>query len=272
MKLVRIKPYILHGDVIANSYVVINRTVEAELKKVRKEGTLPDLAGTILDEEVHKKGGAIPLPEAFDLINIAYARKVTEKRWLTIHQKNIANVIRELSTKPIFRVPANAYLFVPPGLSRVFITDSGLDVMDPIQRRFDNMVGYYHLWLAGYRKYDANLEYQWLRAYNRLLEAAADRLLRRKGWYDRGIGCLWPYSLRATIVPNPNLQLNEVELPMKVLIRWMAKKEFRDAWGVPDDISIRDAVRMLDGKRVLCGRQPSHDSSNLLSFKIRIPK
>jgi len=81
---------------------------------------------------------------------------------------------------------------------------------------------------------------------------------------------LWSYSCRAVVAPNPNLSINEVCLPYRLLLSWVSKDEVRDAFRIDKEIPNKEAVRFLEGRRVLLGRQPSHKKSNLMSFKIKI--
>lgn len=269
MKLTRTKPYLAKEDIAANPQLKrVDRPLPDAVKQL-VPGKPLNLEGTLLDEQVNMHGGYVPIPSKYRMVNIYIARRKLEKRYLTL-DRDLLHYLSYTDKSLIHEPPEGSGIYIPPGVSKTFTTDDGLDVLTPLQKRYDDLVSLYQEWVGQGAKYDRKLELEWLQAYDRLLQQISHVLLQKAGLYDRAVGCLWNYSLRAVIVPDPTLQLNEVELPMKVLIRWVSKKEFRDAVGIPDDINARDAVRMLAGRRVILGRQPSHFMPNLLSFKLRV--
>ena len=268
MKLVRIRPYLKESEVETRGLVVINKQVSEEAKRsVVSEDEEND--GSILGKDVQQNGGAIPIPIKYRLINMHVARKAMENPWMSL-SNSTPNYLAKECPQVVHYIDEQYYIYVPPGISMPFTTDFGLNVMTGLQKRFDDVVGYYLDWVQAGHKYIAKLEINWLRGYNRLLSEIENVLLRKGGLYDRAVGCLWEYSMRAVITPDPTLAPNEIEIPKRFMIFCLLKNDFREAFDIPEDTPMRDALDMMNGKRVLLGRQPSHDCSNLLSFKLRI--
>lgn len=264
------KSYLTEKEAEERELVRITKNVSKETKFRAVNPTL-DYAGTIIDPAVQEKGGYIPIPEGFVFFNkFVVARKIN-KDSISI-RSGIFKYLKDICPEATYTAGKDWCIYVPAGISSTFTTPTGVNVLTDTQRRYDDLVfswlGIKEKELAG-KKPDETDNVNWVFTYNRLIETVAGSLINKSGLFDAAVGCAWPFSMRGVITPDPKLRLNEIRLPFKVIVSWVKKPEFRAVYGIPEDMSVADAVHVMDGRRVLCGRQPSHDASNLLSFVLR---
>lgn len=266
LKLIHTDPYISSKEVI-DKQLFIPTMLLSDID--RQSGEDERFDGTIATPEANVTGSAIPIPNNYDMINIFMVRRELNKNYLTVN-KNLGDMLRNEKPELITSIPDNSYLYMPPGISAPFSTSSGMDIFTNIQNRYDNMIECYRNWIENDKKYNKNLELRWLQCYNRLIGELTSMLVGRGGLYEKAVGCQWKHSLRAVAIPDPSLELNEIEIPTHVIISWLQDINFRKAYDIDENMPIRDAIRFMNGKRIIVGRQPSHDKSNLLSFKLRV--
>lgn len=218
-----------------------------------------NLEDTIFSSKLDIDCGYIKLKEGMQLYNYFLAKK--KDRNFPIY--NVQPSYAKNKTE-VYKVNKNEYLRVPKSINKVFKLDNGLRIMTGLQRAYNNIL----IENNTIRTKDENITYQNL--YTNLLIEFNELLVSKGGLYDRAVTSLWPYSCRCTISNGPNLKINEVSLPYKVLIDWVNKDEVRKAFNIDENLSCKDAVRFLENKRVICLRQPVHDRSNVMSFIIKL--
>lgn len=213
---------------------------------------ITDNNGSILDERLKESHGQIPIPNGVHFLD-------TKEYY---NQKSFQYISHK------FQVLNDLFIFVPKGLPSSFKTSYGQEIVDELRRSLNDLV---ELWIS-YQEhgYSVQLDFSWNRSFKRSTSIVLKLLLGKNGLFNRMTGCLWKYSLRGVAVPDPNLEFNEVKIPFKVLKNFVSKEDFRKAYGIPENIRADEAIKYLDGRRVLLGRNPSHDKSNLMSFVVRI--
>lgn len=269
MKLARYAKFITTKHVEEEGLRIITNTL-AQAKKIEDTDEVK-YYGTILDPFVHENGGAIPIPKDFEIVNIHNVAKKLNKRFIRL-QRNLFDTLRNTDVSLLNKAEGGHYLYVSPYLGLVYTTRGGVDVASNLQNRFDNMVEYFQEWEKMGRQYNKNLEYQYNRGYNRLMDECARTLFGKKGLYERATSGRFPHSVRAVIIPDPTLELNQTEIPSPVLVSWLKDKQFREDHGVPEDLSMRDMIRHMNGERVLALRWPIHCRTNLMSMRLRTTK
>ena len=218
-----------------------------------------NIQDTILDPRLEHQHGFIKLKSNMLLYNYFVAKKSDK----TLIMKGVNPYYVKRRTKT-YKVEKDDYLRIPKGINKIFKLENGLRIMTGIQKAYNNII----IENNTIRKQEENIIYQ--NIYTDLLVEFNTLLSGKGALYDRACNSLWPYSCRATITNNPNLNINEVSIPYKVLMSWVSTEEVRNAFNIDLNLPSREAVKYLENKRVLVGRQPTHDRSNIMSFVIKL--
>lgn len=220
-----------------------------------------DFNNTVLDSRLKNENGFIKLKEGMFLYNFFRVKKLD--KFLPMYNINPKLLVRKFNGF-IYQVNKNEYLMLPKGLNNIFKLNNGLKILTGLQKAYNNII----IENNKIRKKDNNMYYQNL--YTNLLSEYNSLLSGKGQLFDRACNSMWPFSLRTTIVPGPNLKINEISLPYRTLLNWVNQSNLRQAFNIPEDLPNKEAVKFLDGKRVIVLRQPCHDRSSLMSFIIKL--
>ena len=257
-------PYILLNEVNESNMIITCNPIDLDTKNGMID-TSKNHESSILDEKISVFGGAIPIPEGFQMFDPYAVASMSGVASIPIN-KNVFEYVGNKCPELLYTIPEGAYIPIPKHLNDYYTTEVGTDVLSIIQKRMDDMVYYYNQWAE---ELEIN-NMVWMQGYSRLLGAAANMLYKKSGLIDRAVGSLWPYSLRSVIVPDHTLSIDEVEIPKRVLKNWLNGRQVREAYGIDMKLSLDEAAACMNGRRILIGRNPSHDFSNLLSMKLRV--
>jgi hypothetical protein len=219
--------------------------------------------GTILDENVNKHGGGIPIPDGYIVFN-PYTLTFRESRYMRWTSELIQYAFKEHSDIT-YKAGTCSFLYVPAGISVSYVTEVGRKVMSEIQRRFDDLVHHYLIWKE---KPIKNGNLRWIMAFGRLILGMHRVMGMKNGLVDRAVGNTWQFSGKGVATADSSLRMNEVGLPIRMLTKWASLRKFRDAHNLRIDIGNFEAAKMMHHKRVIVHRNPSHDMSNMMSFLI----
>lgn len=238
--------------ILPNDITISKQLTQAELDK-------EDFDNTILDKKLNDSHGFIKLKPNMMLYNYFVAKqKIRSLKIVDVDPNYIKN------RSNVYVTGDESYLKIPKGISKIFQLENGMKVLTKLQKAYNNIL----IENNTIRNKDENIIYQNL--YTKLMIEFNNLICNKGGLYDRACNSLWPYSCRATITCNPNLKVNEISIPYSVLLNWVSETNLRKVFGIDESLSIKEAVKFLENKRVMVGRQPTHDRSNLLSFIIKL--
>lgn len=238
---------------VAENDIIITKHIDREILDKN------ELENTILDPRLDDSHGYIKLKPGMTLYNYFAAKtKIRNLLSFNVDPKYVENKFET------FKINKDDYLRIPKRINRLFVLENGLKVLTKLQRAYNNIIEE----TSTIRSKDENIVYQNL--YTQLLIEYNSLLSGKSGLFDRACNSLWPYSCRATITCSPNLKVNEISIPYGVLLSWVGEDKVREAFNIDKSLSNKEAVRNLENKRVMVGRQPSHDRSSLMSFIIKL--
>lgn len=251
---------------IADQLKITKRLPDAVTKHAFRD-IVGNLNGTVLDPSLEYQDGVIPIPSGVRLFipdRVEEVLREEKKRlWGNETPYDVVNVLKGLhldneTIDDLVPVCPKGYgIRVPKLTNRVMELVSGVCVVSNIQRAYDILVTKTHMVLAGEDGAKAKVQ----RGFQRLLNAIEEEIMHKRGLIDNICGARMPFSARAVLAPNPYLDVDQVGMPEAILRSWLRKPEFQAAFNAkkPKDMT---------GKLVLVGRQPSHDWTNVLAFRI----
>lgn len=224
-----------------------------------------ELKGTVLDHQLNESGGFIKLPVSTPIFIHEEVQQHLPNIPATASPSWVKTLLPKQHADIVFTPKAGNYIYLPAGISKMYQLDSGMMVLSSIQRAANHLI--YMINLIGYvdLKKNRRVAGAYNAAVNSYLAAVKREIFYKGGILDSMMGSVLPYSGRAVLINNPDLNLNEVSIPRALLSRWMKYSEFRDALGLED----KD-IYSLEGMRILIGRQPTHRYTNLFSCRIRV--
>lgn len=226
-----------------------------------------DFSSTILDPQLDTQPGYIPIRNNiryYDTYAIRPLLGYDISPWTTSDRVVSLLESKSIDPKQYMHTTSNNYLMVPPGINRQYITDSGVAVLDPMQRAANDLVEYY----IQYRNtVIMNMRYQIL--ITTYIDSISKLLLSKGGLFDKLTGCIHPCSGRAVVSCNPTLPVDVVGIPAKMVNRWLHNEEFRSIYNLPDN-DLKVAYHTLKNRLVMVMRQPIHNRGSIVSMKLHI--
>lgn len=226
-----------------------------------------DFAGSVLDPILDTQYGYIPIRDKiryYDSYKIRSLVGYDINPWTTIDR--IVSILKNKGVDPnnYIHTTKDDYIMTPPGINRQFITDTGIMVLDDMQRSANSLVEYY----ISYRPTVLmNMRYQSL--ITDYIDSISRILMGKNSLLDRLTGCIHPISGRAVISCNPTLPIDVIGIPAMMINKWMHNEEFRAIYNLPDN-DIKVAYHRLKNRLVMVMRQPIHDRGSIVSMRMNI--